>query len=127
MTIGLTKAARAALSRRGLLAGTAALAAVAALPPGVARAQGAAYPLSEFFKSTKSSGAALSPSGARIAVAENLGTDETPRSAVDFIDAADPEGQRRRFELGPVWVSSIDWASDDRVLVTVLLRGTAPW
>ncbi len=125
MTIGLTEAARAALSRRGLLAGTAALAGMAALPPGVARAQGAAYPLSEFFKPTMSSGAALSPSGARIAVAENLGTDETPRSAVDFIDAADPEGPRRRFELGPVWVRSIDWASDDRVLVTVLLRGTS--
>ena len=42
MTIGLTKAARAALSRRGLLVGTAALAGVAALPPGVAYAQGAA-------------------------------------------------------------------------------------
>lgn len=125
MTIGLTKAARAALSRRGLLAGTAALAGMAALPPGVARAQSAAYPLSEFFKPTMSSGAALSPSGTRIAVAENLGTDETPRSAVDFIDAADPEGPRRRFELGPVWVRSIDWASDDRVLVTVLLRGTS--
>ncbi len=125
MTIGLTKAARAALSRRGLLAGTVALAGMAALPPGVARAQGAAYPLSEFFKPTMSSGAALSPSGNRIAVAENLGTDEDPRSAVDFIDAADPEGPRRRFELGPVWVRSIDWASDDRVLVTVLLRGTS--
>lgn len=123
MTIGLTKAARAVLSRRGLLAGTAALAGVAVLPPGVARAQGAAYPLSEFFKPTKSSGAALSPSGNRIAVAENLGTDEEPRSAVDFIDAADPEGQRRRVELGPVMVSSIAWANDNRVLASVILRG----
>ncbi len=125
MTIVLSKAARAALSRRGLLAGTAALAGMAALPPGVARAQGAAYPLSEFFKPTMSSGAALSPSGNRIAVAESLGTDETPRSAIDFVDAADPEGQRRRFELGPVWVRSIEWASDDRVLATVLLKATS--
>lgn len=124
MTIGLTRTARAALSRRGLLAGTAALAAAASLPPGVARAQAGAYPLSEFFKPTKSGGAALSPSGTRIAVAENLGTDETPRSAVDFIDAADPEGQRRRIDLGPVEVSFIDWASDDRLLVGVLLKGT---
>ena len=125
MTIGLTKAAQAALSRRGLLAGTAALAGMAALPPGVARAQGGAYPLAEFFKPTKSGGAALSPSGNRIAVVENLGDDENPRSAIDFIDAADPEGQRRRFELGPVWVNSIDWAGDDRVLATVLLKGTS--
>ena len=124
MTIGLTKAARAALSRRGLLVGTAALAGVAALPPGVARAQGAAYPLGEFFKPTMSSGAALSPSGNRIAVAENLGTDENWRSAIDFLDAADPEGQRRRVDLGPVQVSFIDWANDERLLVSVLLKGT---
>jgi pimeloyl-ACP methyl ester carboxylesterase len=127
MTTGLSKAARAALSRRGLLAGTVALAGMAALPPGVARAhgaqdQGGAYPLSEFFKPTMSSGAALSPSGNRIAVAENLGTDENPVSAVDFIDAADPEGQRRRVPLGQVMVSFIDWASDERLLVSVILK-----
>jgi hypothetical protein len=40
MTSGLSKAARAALSRRGLLSGTAAMAGMAALPPGVARANG---------------------------------------------------------------------------------------
>ncbi|WP_439476365.1 alpha/beta hydrolase family protein [Brevundimonas sp.] len=124
MKTGLSKAAQAALSRRGLLAGTAALAGMAALPPGVARAQAGAYPLSEFFKPTKSSGAALSPSGTRIAVAENLGTDETPRSAIDFIDAADPEGQRRRVPLGAVVVSFVDWASDERLLVSVILKGT---
>lgn len=120
---GMYKAARAALSRRGLLAGAGALTAVAALPPGVARAQDGPYPLDEFFKPTMSSGAGLSPSGARIAVAENLGTDEAPRSAVDFIDAADPEGRRRRIELGPVRVSFIDWASDDRLLASVIIKG----
>jgi pimeloyl-ACP methyl ester carboxylesterase len=122
MTIGLSKAARAALSRRGLLAGTVALAGMAALPPGVARAQGGAYPLAEFFKPTRSSGAALSPSGNRIAVAESLGTDENPFSAVDFIDAADPEGPRRRVPLGAVVVSFVDWASDERLLVSVILK-----
>ncbi|HYC68159.1 alpha/beta hydrolase family protein [Brevundimonas sp.] len=119
----LSDAARAAVSRRGLLAGAAALTGLGVLTPGLARAQGAAYPLSEFFKPTMSSGAALSPSGARIAVAENLGTDENPRSAVDFIDAADPEGQRRRVELGPVMVSAISWANDNRVLASVILKG----
>ncbi|NJC40684.1 dipeptidyl aminopeptidase/acylaminoacyl peptidase [Brevundimonas alba] len=123
MQSGISKAARAALSRRGLLAGTAALAGVAVLPSGAARAQGAAYPLSEFFKPTLSSGAALSPSGNRIAVAQNLGTDEELHSALEFIDAADPEGQRSRIDLGPVLVSSISWASDDRVLASVILRG----
>lgn len=129
MTIGLSKAARAALSRRGLLAGTVALAGAAALPAGVALAhgaqdQGGAYPLAEFFKPTMSSGAALSPSGNRIAVAENLGNDENPVSAVDFIDAANPEGQRRRVPLGGVRVTFIDWANDERLLATVILKGT---
>ena len=123
MTIGLTRAARAALSRRGLLVGAGALAGMAALPPGVARAQGGAYPLSEFFKPTMSGDAALSPSGTRIAVVQNLGTDESPRSAIDFIDAADPEGQRRRIDLGPVQVSFVDWANDDRILASVILKG----
>ncbi|WP_332640188.1 alpha/beta hydrolase family protein [Brevundimonas sp.] len=119
---GMHKAARAALSRRGLLAGAGGLTAMAALPPGAARAQVGAYPLSEFFKPTMSSGAALSPAGSRIAVAESLGTDEDPRSAVDFIDAADPEGQRRRIELGAVRVSSIEWANDERLLASVILK-----
>ncbi|HEX8661684.1 MAG TPA: twin-arginine translocation signal domain-containing protein, partial [Brevundimonas sp.] len=121
---GMNKAARAVLSRRGLLGGAGALAGAAALSPGMAWAQGGAYPLSEFFKSTMSSGAALSPSGDRIAVAENLGSDEEPHSAVDFIDAANPEGQRRRIDLGPVRVSFIDWASDDCLLASVILKGT---
>lgn len=123
MRSGLSKAARAAVSRRGLLGGTAALAGISVLPPGVARARAAAYPLAEFFKPTLSSDAALSPSGNRIAVAQNLGTDTNPRSAVDFIDAADPEGQRSRIDLGRVTVHSIDWANDDRLLVSVILKG----
>ena len=124
MASGLSRAARAAVSRRGLLVGACALAGVAALPPGVARAREGAYPLSEFFKPLVSVGAALSPSGNRIAVAQNLGTDAEPHSAVDFIRAVDPEGQRSRIDLGPVMVSSIAWASDDRLLVSVILKGS---
>ena len=125
MKSGLGKAAPAAFSRRGLLAGTAGLAGLAALPAGAAwaRVPAGAYPLAEFFKPVKSTDAALSPSGNRIAVSENLGTDERPRSAVEFIDAADPEGQRRRVDMGPVSVHSIAWASDDRLLVSVILKG----
>ncbi|RZJ45207.1 MAG: hypothetical protein EON86_01865, partial [Brevundimonas sp.] len=125
MKSGLSKAALTALSRRGLLSGAGALSGLAALPPGVAQAmtQGGAYPLAEFFKPTRSAGAGLSPDGNRIAVGENLGTDIAPRSAVDFINAADPEGQRLRVALGPVWISSIQWASNDRVLVSVIIKG----
>lgn len=125
MTSKLTGVAKAVLSRRGLLVGTAAVAGMTALPPGVARAQAGAYPLAEFFKPTRTGGAALSPSGNRIAVAEALGTDEVPRSAVDFVSAADPEGQRQRIDLGPVWISSIEWASEERLLASVILKGVA--
>jgi len=125
---GLSKAARAVLSRRGLLAGASALAGMAAFSPVAARAaaaQGApgAYPLQEFFKPVRSVGAALSPNGNRIAVGENLGTDAAPLSAVDFIDAADPEGQRRRINLGAVHISGLEWASNDRLLASVMIKG----
>ncbi|RYF89302.1 MAG: S9 family peptidase, partial [Caulobacteraceae bacterium] len=113
-------------SRRGLLLGAGALAGLAALPAGVARAQAqaaGAYPLQEFFKPIRSVGAALSPNGERIAVGENLGTDAAPLSAVDFVSAADPEGQRRRISLGPVHITGLEWASDDRVLATVMMKG----
>lgn len=122
MQSGFSKAARAAVSRRGLLGGAAGLAGITLLPPDVAKAQAGAYPLAEFFKPRMSSDAALSPSGTRIAVAQNLGTDEEPHSAVDFIDAGDPEGQRSRIDLGRVTVDSIAWANDDRLLTSVILK-----
>lgn len=126
MKSGLSKAARAALSRRGLLVGAGALVGgLATLPSGMARAQGAAgaYPLQEFFKPIRSVGAALSPNGDRIAVGENLGTDAAPLSAVDLLSAADPEGQRRRISLGAVHITGLEWASNDRVLATVMMKG----
>ncbi|HEY9099175.1 MAG TPA: alpha/beta fold hydrolase [Thiobacillus sp.] len=122
MQSGFSKAGRAAVSRRGLLGGAAGLAGITLLPPDVAKAQAGAYPLAEFFKPRMSSDAALSPSGTRIAVAQNLGTDEEPHSAVDFIDAGDPEGQRSRIDLGRVTVDSIAWANDDRLLTSVILK-----
>ncbi|WP_420477847.1 alpha/beta hydrolase family protein [Brevundimonas sp. FT23028] len=120
-----TRTAPAAVSRRAMLLGAGGLAGAMLIAPHAARAEGApgAYPLSKFFEPTRSVGVGLSPDGNRIAVGENQGTDVAPSSAVDFIDAADPEGQRRRIELGPVWISSIQWASNDRVLVSVIIRG----
>ena len=52
----------------------------------LARAQGGAYPLAEFFKPTKSGGAALSPSGTRIAVVENLGDFDGERDMAKTVD-----------------------------------------
>ena len=122
MKSGLTKAALMALSRRGLLLGAGALAGLAALPAGVARAQAAAHAMGDFFVLPKTRGAALSPSGSRIAVVEQAGTKEQPRGAIEIIQADDPEGQRRRLEVGDVEIDLIEWASDDRLLVRVILK-----
>lgn len=121
MKSGLSKAALTALSRRGLLAGVAGVAGMAVLPPGTARAQVAPYALADFFGPVKSRGAALSPSGNRIAVQEEIGTIKEPRGAIDIIESSDPEGQRRRLDLGPVEIDFVEWASDDRLLVRVVL------
>lgn len=126
MKCGLSAAAQAALSRRGLLIGAGALAGMAALPAGAgsARAQTAPYAIGDFFGSVGTRDVSLSPSGARIAVLEQMGTQERPNGAIDIIQADDPEGTRRRLDLGPVEVSYIQWASDDRLLVGVLIRRT---
>jgi pimeloyl-ACP methyl ester carboxylesterase len=124
MTSGLSKAAQAFLSRRGLLVGAGAMAGAALAPAGLARAQDGAYPLADFFVPEKTRGAALSPSGGRIAVLEQIGTEAAPRGAIDIVQADDPEGQRRRLDLGPVEIDLLEWANDDRLLVRVVITGT---
>ena len=111
MKSGLSKAARIALSRRGLLAGAGALAGMAALPPRVARAQGAPYPMETFFAPSRTRAVALSPSGQRIAVLEQLGTEEEPLGVIDIIVADDPEGPRRRINLGRIEAEAMEWGS----------------
>ncbi|HWW11259.1 MAG TPA: alpha/beta fold hydrolase, partial [Brevundimonas sp.] len=95
------------------------------LPVGVgsARAQTGPYAIGDFFGSTGTRAVALSPSGARIAVLEQLGTQEEPNGAIDIIQADDPEGTRRRLDLGPVEVNYLYWGSDDRLLVGVVIKG----
>jgi len=121
---GLSEAAQVALSRRGLLVGAGALAGMAALPVGIgsARARTGPYAIGDFFGSTGTRAVSMSPSGARIAVLEQLGTQEEPNGAIDIIQADDPEGTRRRLDLGPVEVNYLYWGSDDRLLVGVLIR-----
>lgn len=124
MKSGLSKAAQAALSRRGLLAGAGVLVGLSALP-GVSRAQGAtAYPLETFFTPSKTRAVVLSPSGSRIAVLEQLGTEAEPLGVIDIIDADDPEGPRRRITLGPIEAEAMEWASDERLLVRIAITQT---
>lgn len=90
-----------------------------------ARAQAAgAYPIIDFFKGQGGRAAVLSPSGLMIAVLEQIGTAERPHGIIDVIDAADPEGERRRIDLGAIEVEALEWANDRRVLARVAVTAT---
>lgn len=123
---GMNKAARAVLSRRGLLAGAGVLTAFAALRPHAALAQAAEgvapYPLDTFFAPSRTRAVTLSPSGRRIAILEQLGTEDEPRGVIDLIQSDDPEGARRRIELGPIEAEAMEWGNDDRLLVRIAIK-----
>lgn len=124
MTSGLTRAAKAALTRRGLLAGACVLGGAAALPA-TARAQAAQpYPLNDFFGGGGAKAVALSPSGTRIAALAQIGDEEESFGVLDLLDAADPEGAPRRINLGPVVVEAMEWGNDERLLCRVAITQT---
>ena len=125
MTSGLNTAVRAALSRRGLLAGAGALAGIAAFRPGPAVAQAAAavtpYPLATFFAPSKTRNATLSPDGRRIAILEQLGTEDEPMGVIDMVESDSPEGARHRITLGAMQTEGLEWGNNDRLLVRVAI------
>jgi len=94
-----------------------------ALTPRLASAQAAAspYPLATFFSASNTRAVSLSPSGRRIAVLEQLGTEAAPRAVIDLVEADDPEGQRRRIELGPVEAEAMEWGNDERLMIRVAI------
>lgn len=124
MTCGLTEAAQVALSRRMVLAGAGALSLAGLAPPRSARAETTAYPLEAFFPGPHTRGASLSPSGRRIAVLQDIGTEEAPHGVIDLIEADDPEGQRKRIDLGDITAEAMEWGNDDRLLVRVAVTAT---
>lgn len=123
MQSGLSRAARVALSRRGVLGGACALTAAAAFPVGAARAQTAApYPFETFFTPAKTRTVRLSPSGRRIAVLQQLGDADEPLGVIELVEADNPEGQRRQVVLGPIEAEAMEWANDERLLVRVGIK-----
>ncbi|MGO4688944.1 alpha/beta hydrolase family protein [Brevundimonas sp. 2YAF1] len=117
----------AALSRRGLLYAGAAGAVFALTGARLANAApAAAYAAADFFVGQKTKAVVLSPSGARIAILEQLGTRDEPRGVLDLLDAAAPEGRRRRIELGKLTVEALEWANDRRLLVRVAIKRVIP-
>lgn len=118
---------RAALSRRGLLLAGGAGAALSLLNVRLASAApAAAYAAADFFARPRTQAVILSPSGARIAILEQLGTRDEPRGVIDILDAAQPEGRRRRIELGKLTVEALEWANDQRLLARVLIKRVVP-
>ncbi len=117
--------ARLDISRRGLFAGGAALGLIG-LTARDAHAQSAqAHAIADFFKPDATVSAGLSPNGQRIAALQEIGTYDKRHGVIDIIDANNAEGARRRIDLGELEVQSIEWASDRRLLVKVLIRHTA--
>ena len=119
---------REGLTRRGLLGcGAGAAGAVLLGAAGDARSQDAVQPhaLAEFFQGSQVAGAALSPSGERVAVLLNIGEGGVRRMVVDLIEAADPSGPRRRVPVGDFDVETLAYdlrAGGDGVQIYV--RGT---
>lgn len=124
MTCGLTKAAQVALPRRMVLAGAGALSLAGLAMPRSARAETTAYPLEAFFPGNHTRAASLSPSGRRIAVLQEIGTEDEPHGVIDLIPADDPEGQRQRVDLGRIRAEAMEWGNDDRLLVRVAVTAT---
>jgi pimeloyl-ACP methyl ester carboxylesterase len=116
----------AVVSRRALLKTAAGLGSVATLGilPDVARARATPYPVEAFFTTARTRAATLSPGGTLIAVLDQLGTDDAPHGVIDVLDASDPEGQRKRIDLGATEVESMQWANDERLLVRVAVTVT---
>lgn len=95
--------------------------AVPALPARATQAATGPYGLETFFTPSRTRSATLSPSGQRIAVLEQLGTEDEPLGVIDIIDANNPEGPRRRISLGQLEVEALEWGSDERLLVRVAI------
>lgn len=117
----LTQAAQWALSRRGVLAGMGGAGLAAAAGPAAAR-QTRPHAIEDFFVKPATLGAALSPSGNRIAIIRELREDGRRRSVLDVLDAADPSAPAVRAGIGDVDCETMEWASDDRVLIGLVLK-----
>lgn len=122
MTTKNNAATRWALSRRHLLASAGGLGLAAAAGPVAAR-QVVPHALADFYTKAAVSAVALSPSGDRIAIIRELHQGGTRRAVLDVLDAANPAAPPKRAPLGDVDCETMEWASDQRLLVRVVLGG----
>jgi len=111
-----------ALSRRGLLVSAGGLGIAASAGPVAAR-QAPPHALADFYAKDGVSGVALSPSGERIAIIREIHQDGARRAVLDVLDAANPSAPPKRAALGDVDCETMEWASDQRLLVRIALGG----
>ncbi len=77
------------------------------------------YGLEDFFHQSGTKGAALSPSGDRLAVLDQRGEGDNTRSVLTLRDATAPDVIKARFEVGNLAVRWVQWSGDNRLLVSV--------
>ena len=110
------------LTRRGLAAG---LAAAPWLIPaaGYAHAAPAAalkpHAVPDFYAPLETYDAALSPDGGSIAILRTQVVKLVRQAFVDVVDAADPTRVTRSIPIGEETVHFVEWASEDRLLITL--------
>lgn len=116
--------ARPTLSRRQLLLVAGAASAMGLAHPARAQ-QGRAYATDEFFALETYVAAAMSPSGAKVAMVRQEPEGDGRRTSLEVLDAANPTGPRTGVPIGPHEVTSLEWASETRVVVRLIMRATS--
>ncbi|WP_296819982.1 alpha/beta fold hydrolase [Brevundimonas sp.] len=108
------------LSRRNLMQLGAAGAAIAVAGPAAAQAGPQPHELRDFFVRDQVVGAALSPSGHKVAVLKETSEGGTRLLFVDIFSADDFTRPLSRSRLGEFEADRLDWANDDRLLVSLI-------
>lgn len=80
------------------------------------------HAMADFFHQRGVKGAAMSPSGSRLAVLEQLGSDEEPRGRITIRSADNPEVAGRQIDLGALNVRWAHWVDEKRLLISIFTK-----
>ena len=84
------------------------------------------HALADFFGREVYAGAALSPSGASVAMVRQEMEEGRRRAYVEVADGANPSGPRRRVPIGDYDIEAIEWVSEERVILRLLVAAQIP-
>lgn len=115
--------ARGLNRRQALMMAAAGAGAFWAANSGLARASSPqAYMIEDFLHQRGVKGATMSPSGERLALLEQLGTDDAPRGRISIRPAATPEVTGLQIDLGALNVRWAQWADEKRLLISTYTK-----